>query len=51
MTRNENVSLVIADFSDLSQIRRLAAGVKAKYPRFACAGEQRRVIQRGTIRL
>jgi NAD(P)-dependent dehydrogenase (short-subunit alcohol dehydrogenase family) len=31
--RNENVSLVIADFSDLSQIRRLAAGVKAKYPR------------------
>jgi retinol dehydrogenase-14 len=33
VTRNENVSLVIADFSDLSQIRRLAAGVKAKYPR------------------
>jgi NAD(P)-dependent dehydrogenase (short-subunit alcohol dehydrogenase family) len=30
--RNENVSLVIADFSDLSQIRRLAAGVKTKYP-------------------
>ena len=24
---------MIADFSDLSQIRRLAAGVKAKYPR------------------
>ena len=32
-TRNKNVNLVIADFSDLSQIRRLAAGVKAKYPR------------------
>jgi NAD(P)-dependent dehydrogenase (short-subunit alcohol dehydrogenase family) len=32
-TRNENVSLMIADFSDLSQIRRLAAGVRAKYPR------------------
>src|SRR5688572_9302808 len=32
-TRNENVSLVISDFSDLSQIRRLAAGVKAKYTR------------------
>jgi NAD(P)-dependent dehydrogenase (short-subunit alcohol dehydrogenase family) len=31
-TRNDKVSLVIADFSDLSQIRRLAAGVKAKYP-------------------
>jgi NAD(P)-dependent dehydrogenase (short-subunit alcohol dehydrogenase family) len=30
--RNENVSLVIADFSDLSQIRRLATGVKTKYP-------------------
>jgi short-subunit dehydrogenase involved in D-alanine esterification of teichoic acids len=29
---NENVSLVIADISDLSQIRRLAAGVKTKYP-------------------
>src|SRR5262249_46337940 len=32
-TRNENVDLMIADFSDLSQIRRLAAEVKAKYPR------------------
>src|SRR5262249_12823501 len=32
-TGNENVDLMIADFSDLSQIRRLAAGVKAKYPR------------------
>ena len=32
-TRNENVSLVIAGFSDLSQIRGLAAGVNAKYPR------------------
>ncbi|HEU0185270.1 MAG TPA: SDR family oxidoreductase [Blastocatellia bacterium] len=28
-----NIDLMIADFSDLSQIRRLAAGVKAKYPR------------------
>jgi NAD(P)-dependent dehydrogenase (short-subunit alcohol dehydrogenase family) len=32
-TRNENVDLMIADFSDLSQIGRLAAEVKAKYPR------------------
>jgi NAD(P)-dependent dehydrogenase (short-subunit alcohol dehydrogenase family) len=32
-TRNENVDLMIADFSDLSQIRRLAADVKTKYPR------------------
>lgn len=32
-TGNENVDLMIADFSDLSQIRRLAANVKAKYPR------------------
>jgi NAD(P)-dependent dehydrogenase (short-subunit alcohol dehydrogenase family) len=31
-TGNENVDLMIADFSDLSQIRRLAAGVKARYP-------------------
>jgi NAD(P)-dependent dehydrogenase (short-subunit alcohol dehydrogenase family) len=30
-TRNDKVSLVIADFSDLSQIRRLATGVKTKY--------------------
>jgi NAD(P)-dependent dehydrogenase (short-subunit alcohol dehydrogenase family) len=32
-TGAENVDLMIADFSDLSQIRRLAAAVKAKYPR------------------
>src|SRR5262245_44741572 len=32
-TRNENVDLMIADFSDMSQIRRLAANVRAKYPR------------------
>jgi NAD(P)-dependent dehydrogenase (short-subunit alcohol dehydrogenase family) len=32
-TRNENVDLMFADFSDMSQIRRLAAEVKAKYPR------------------
>src|SRR5262249_61824050 len=32
-TRNENVDLIIADFSDMSQIRRLAAVVKARYPR------------------
>jgi len=32
-TRNENVDLMIADFSELSQIRKLAADVKAKYPR------------------
>lgn len=32
-TRNENVDLMIADFSDLRQIRRLAADVRAKYPR------------------
>jgi NAD(P)-dependent dehydrogenase (short-subunit alcohol dehydrogenase family) len=32
-TRNENVDLMIADFSELDQIRRLAAEVKAKYPR------------------
>src|SRR5262245_47419826 len=32
-TRNENLDLMIADFSNLSQIRRLAAEVKAKYAR------------------
>ena len=32
-TRNENVELMIADFSDLRQVRRLAAEVKAKYSR------------------
>src|SRR5262245_10272808 len=32
-TRNENVDLMIADFSELSQIRRLAAEVKAKHSR------------------
>ncbi len=32
-TRNENVDLMIADFSDLGQIRRLAADVKARHPR------------------
>src|SRR5215510_5292877 len=32
-TRNENVVLMIADFSNMSQIRRLAAEVKAKFPR------------------
>jgi NAD(P)-dependent dehydrogenase (short-subunit alcohol dehydrogenase family) len=32
-TGNKNVDLMTADFSDLSQVRRLAAGVKAKYPR------------------
>lgn len=32
-TGNENVDLMIADFSELNQIRRLAAEVKAKYPR------------------
>ncbi len=32
-TRNENVDLMIVDFSELSQIRKLAAVVKAKYPR------------------
>lgn len=32
-TRNENVDLMIADFSVLNQIRRLAAEVRAKYPR------------------
>src|SRR5262245_36296324 len=32
-TRNEKVDLMIADFSELRQIRRLAADVKAKYPR------------------
>src|SRR5215470_815609 len=32
-TRNEGVDLKITDFSDLSQIRRLAADVKAKYQR------------------
>jgi NAD(P)-dependent dehydrogenase (short-subunit alcohol dehydrogenase family) len=32
-TGNKNVDLMITDFSDLSQIRRLAAGVKAKYNR------------------
>jgi NAD(P)-dependent dehydrogenase (short-subunit alcohol dehydrogenase family) len=34
-TRNENVDLMIADFSELNQIRRLAAEVKAKYPRLS----------------
>src|SRR5262244_3069571 len=32
-TRNENVDLMITDFSDLSRIRRLAADIKSKYPR------------------
>src|SRR5215813_3842049 len=32
-TRNENIDLLIVDFSDLGQIRNLAADVKAKYPR------------------
>ncbi|HEY6403089.1 MAG TPA: SDR family oxidoreductase [Blastocatellia bacterium] len=32
-TGAKSIDLMIADFSDLSQIRRLAAGVKAKYPR------------------
>jgi NAD(P)-dependent dehydrogenase (short-subunit alcohol dehydrogenase family) len=32
-TRNENVDLMIADFSELNQVRRLAAEVRAKYPR------------------
>jgi len=32
-TRNENIDLLIVDFSDLGQIRNLAAGVKAKYQR------------------
>jgi NAD(P)-dependent dehydrogenase (short-subunit alcohol dehydrogenase family) len=32
-TRNQNVELLLADFSDLNQIRRLAAEVKAKTPR------------------
>jgi NAD(P)-dependent dehydrogenase (short-subunit alcohol dehydrogenase family) len=32
-TRNEKVDLMIADFSNLSQIRGVAAGVKAKYSR------------------
>src|SRR5215470_5845702 len=32
-TRNENLDLMIADFSDLRQIRQLAADVKAKYTR------------------
>jgi NAD(P)-dependent dehydrogenase (short-subunit alcohol dehydrogenase family) len=32
-TRNENVDLMIADFSDPGQIRRLAADVKARHPR------------------
>lgn len=32
-TGNENVDLMIADFSELNQIRRLASEVKAKYPR------------------
>lgn len=32
-TRNENLDLMIADFAELNQIRRLAAEVKAKYPR------------------
>jgi NAD(P)-dependent dehydrogenase (short-subunit alcohol dehydrogenase family) len=32
-TRNENVDLMIADLSELKQIRRLAADFKAKYPR------------------
>ncbi|MGE0129633.1 MAG: SDR family oxidoreductase [Blastocatellales bacterium] len=34
-TRNENVDLMIADFSELNQIRRLAAEVKSKYPRLS----------------
>ncbi|HKQ76699.1 MAG TPA: SDR family oxidoreductase [Blastocatellia bacterium] len=33
VTRNENVDLMIADFSELNQIRRLSASVKAKYSR------------------
>ncbi|MBO0858783.1 MAG: SDR family oxidoreductase [Chloracidobacterium sp.] len=32
-TGNVNVDLKIAEFSDLNQVRRLAADVKAKYPR------------------
>jgi retinol dehydrogenase 14 len=32
-TRGENIDLMIADFSDLNQVRKLAADVKAKYPR------------------
>src|SRR5262245_53194396 len=32
-TRNKNIDLRIADFSELDQIRRLAAEVKAKYSR------------------
>ncbi|MGH9755144.1 MAG: SDR family oxidoreductase [Blastocatellia bacterium] len=32
-TGAENVSLMIADFSDLGRVKRLAADVKAKYPR------------------
>src|SRR5262249_15085868 len=32
-TGAKNVDLMITDFSDLSQIRRLAADVRAKYPR------------------
>src|SRR5215471_12630380 len=32
-TGAENVDLMIAEFSDLSEVRRLAADVKAKYPR------------------
>ncbi len=32
-TRNENTRLMIADFSDLNQIKRLAAEVRAKYSR------------------
>lgn len=32
-TGAENVDLMIADFSDLGRVRRLAADVKAKYPR------------------
>src|SRR5262245_26259155 len=32
-TGNKNVDLMITDFSHLSQVRRLAANVKTKYPR------------------
>src|SRR5262245_45831493 len=34
-TRNENVDLMIADFSELNQIRRLAALVRVKYPQLS----------------
>src|SRR5262245_55612692 len=32
-TGSRNIDLMIADFSNLNQIRQLAANVKAKYPR------------------